>query len=302
MGGSGYSYLIKQGLHNLRANKLMSFASIGVLCACLLITGAAALLGANVNSFADYLGAQNELVVFLADDLSDEDITQIESTIAAHGNIAGYEYISKEEALKEEMAYLGEYGELLAGYTGENNPLPASFRVTVEDLAAITSTVSFLETISGVYYVKTTTELITVLLNIKKVVNYVSWGIVIALSAVSLVVISNTIRLTVFARRKEINIMKFVGATNGFIRLPFLVEGIAIGILAAVFSFAILLSGYWAVLTYFAPNIGGLFAGAGSVVLPVEKVALPLAGAFFASGVVVGGLGSAASIRKHLQV
>lgn len=299
---SGFSYLVGQGLHSLWHNKMMSFASIGVLCACLIITGAASLLGANVNAFVDYLGGQNEVVAFLADGLSESAIKVVENTIAAHENVASYEYVSKEQALEEEKEYLGEYGNLLEGYEGENNPLPASFRITLGDLEGLTSSVSFLETISGVYYVRTSAELVSVLLTLKKVVNYASWAIVIALGIVSIVVISNTIRLTVFARRKEINIMKFVGATNSFIRLPFIFEGLAIGIFAAVLAAGVVLGAYWLILENFAPNISGLFAGANSVVLPLTAVALPVAGAFIIGGALIGGVGSAMSVRKHLRV
>ncbi|MDL2215759.1 permease-like cell division protein FtsX [Ruminococcaceae bacterium OttesenSCG-928-N02] len=302
MNNSGIGYLIKQGFRNLWHNKMMTFASVGVLCACLIITGAATLLGANVNAFVDYLGAQNEVVVFLADGLTDSAIEVVQQSIEAHSNVAEFTFISKEQALEEEMGYLGEYAGLLEGYTGENNPLPASFRVTLKDLANLTGSISFLESISGVYYVSSSAELVSILLTLKKVVNYASWAVVIALSVVSLVVIANTIRLTVFARRKEINIMKFVGATNGFIRLPFLVEGVAIGMLAALVALLVVLVAYWFIIKNFVPTIGGLFAGVAGVVLPLQTVALPLVAAFLLAGALVGGIGSGVSVRKHLQV
>ncbi len=307
MSGSGFRYLTRQGLHNLSRNKLMSVASIGVLTACLMITGIAALLSVNVNSFVDYLGAQNKVIVYLQLDADEETIDEAKQEIAKIDNILDYTYVSKEDALEETKSWISEYDDgayanVLDGYEGENNPLYASFRVTVDDLTRISETVDKLEKLPGVDFVDSPSELAGTLVTLKNTVNLAGWGLVAILAIVSLVVISNTIRLTVFARRKEINIMKFVGATNGFIRLPFLVEGTAIGLISALIAFALVSGGYLALIEGVSRQGSSWLSNLYYSLLSYQVIWPWLAGGFVLSGVLIGGVGSAMSIRKHLKV
>ncbi len=307
MSGSGFRYLTRQGLHNLSRNKLMSVASIGVLTACLMITGIAALLSVNVNSFVDYLGAQNKVIVYLQLDADEETIDEAKQEIAKIDNILDYTYVSKEDALEETKSWISEYDDgayanVLDGYEGENNPLYASFRVTVDDLTRISETVDKLEKLPGVDFVDSPSELAGTLVTLKNTVNLAGWGLVAILVIVSLVVISNTIRLTVFARRKEINIMKFVGATNGFIRLPFLVEGTAIGLISALIAFALVSGGYLALIEGVSRQGSSWLSNLYYSLLSYQVIWPWLAGGFVLSGVLIGGVGSAMSIRKHLKV
>ena len=307
MSGSGFRYLTRQGLHNLSRNKLMSVASIGVLTACLMITGIAALLSVNVNSFVDYLGAQNKVIVYLQLDADEETIDEAKQEIAKIDNILDYTYVSKEDALEETKSWISEYDDgayanVLDGYEGENNPLYASFRVTVDDLTRISETVDKLEKLPGVDFVDSPSELAGTLVTLKNTVNLAGWGLVAILAIVSLVVISNTIRLTVFARRKEINIMKFVGATNGFIRLPFLVEGTAIGLISALIAFALVSGGYLALIEGVSRQGSSWLSNLYYSLLSYQVIWTWLAGGFVLSGVLIGGVGSAMSIRKHLKV
>ena len=154
----------------------------------------------------------------------------------------------------------------------------------------------------GVDFVDSPGELAGALVSLKQAVNIAGWGLVAVLAIVSLVVISNTIRLTVFARRKEINIMKFVGATNSFIRLPFLVEGTAIGIFSALLSFGIVSGAYLGVIEALSTQGTGWLSNLYFNLLSYQAVWPWLAGGFLISGVVIGGFGSAISIRKHLKV
>ena len=307
MKGSGFFYLTRQGLSNLRRNKLMSFASIGVLTACLVITGIAALLSINVNNFVDYLGAQNKVIVYLQLDADQQTLDETARAIRSVDNILDYTYVSKEEALEETKSWIAEYDDgayanALDGYEGENNPLYASYRVTIDDLTKIDQTVAELEQMPGVDFVDSPGELAGALVSLKQAVNIAGWGLVAVLAIVSLVVISNTIRLTVFARRKEINIMKFVGATNSFIRLPFLVEGTAIGIFSALLSFGIVSGAYLGVIEALSAQGTGWLSNLYFNLLSYQVVWPWLAGGFLISGVVIGGFGSAISIRKHLKV
>ena len=255
----------------------MSVASIGVIISCLFIVGVCGLLAANINSFAKFLGDQNEVVAYLYDDASEEQVNHISEFLKGNENVASYDYISKEEALQEQMGYLGEYGDLLESYTGENNPLPASFRIKVKDLTKIQITSDQLSQLGGV-------------------------AVLAILVFVSIVVISNTIRLTVFARRKEINIMKFVGATNGFIRLPFIVEGVIIGTIGAVITFGVLSGGYYYLLTYMAANATGWLAMVSGVLIPYADIWWIMLVAFLGFGWFIGAVGSAISMKRYLKV
>lgn len=303
---SSFKYLVKQGWHSMIANRLMTFASFGVLTACLVITGVAALLSTNLNSFMTYLGSQSAVEVFISDDADDAATANIESAINNMGEtVRAYVYISKEAAVAEMQAEMEEYASVLEGYAGAGNPenpLPASFRVTVqnpEDVESVSKTLSACE---GVKRVKTPTELSTVLVNMKKVVNIAGISLVLVLAVVSIVVISNTIRLTVFARRKEINIMKFVGATNSFIRLPFFVEGVTVGALSGILSSIIVCFSYSMVLRYFATPEASWLSLFTSCVLPINVVWPYVLVGFLLFGVVLGSVGTTSSIRKHLKV
>lgn len=299
---SNFKYLVKQGFSNFKENRLMSVASIGVVISCLVIVGVCGLLAANINSFAKFLGDQNEIVAYLYDDATEEQVNAITDFLKGDENIASYDYISKEEALQEQMGYLGDYGNLLESYQGENNPLPASFRCKVKDLTEIQSTSDKLSQLAGVEMLSTPTELAGVLITIKNATYYGGFAVLAILVFVSIVVISNTIRLTVFARRKEINIMKFVGATNGFIRLPFIVEGIIIGTIGAVVTFAVLSGGYYYLLTYMASNATGWLSMVSAALIPYGNIWWIMLVAFMGFGWFIGAVGSAISMKRYLKV
>ena len=222
-------------------------------------------------------------------------------------NILSYTYVDKDEAIEEMQGWMSDgdgesYGELLEPYKGDSNPLLASFRVTVDDLTQMDATVAQLKALPGLYTVDAPSDLARTLVSLKNTVNIAGWGLVAVLVVVSLVVISNTIRITVFARRKEINIMKFVGATNGFIRLPFLVEGTAIGLISAALAFGLVSGAYLGVLEAVSRSGTGLLSNLYFTLLSYRSVWAPLLIGFVGSGAVLGGFGSAASIRKHLKV
>ena len=299
---SNFKYLVKQGFSNFKENRLMSVASIGVVISCLIIVGVCGLLALNINSFAKFLGDQNEIVAYLYDDATDEQVNEITEFLRTNDNVASYNYISKEEALREQMAYLGEYGDLLESYQGDNNPLPASFRCKLKNLTEIQATSDQLSQFGGVEILSTPTELAGVLITIKNAAYYGGFSVLAILVFVSIVVISNTIRLTVFARRKEINIMKFVGATNGFIRLPFIVEGILIGTIGAVVTFVILSGGYYYLLTYMAQNATGWLAAVSGVLIPYGQIWWMMLVIFLGFGWFIGAVGSAISMKRYLKV
>lgn len=299
---SSFKYLARQGLHNMINNRLMSFASVGVLTVCLIITGVAGLFTANMNSLMMYLRSQNEVVVYLDENLDDAGLASVDSALRAISGLKEVTYVSKDEALELMRDSMGDKADLFDVFEGEENPFYANYRVILQDVGQMDEIVPQLESISGVIDVNVPTGLSDLVVNIHKAVTVISVGLVVVLGFVSIVVISNTIRLTVFARRKEINIMKYVGATNGFIRLPFFVEGVAVGLIAGLISSAIVLGGYQLLLIYsvdFPAFWGSILT---SVLLGMDKVWWVVLVAFLAFGSLIGSVGTATSIRKYLHV
>ena len=298
---SSFRYLTKQGLHNLRANRLMSLASIGVLTACLLLTGIAGLFSANVNSLVEYLGDQNETVVYLDQGLSDEQLASVDQTLRSMPGLAAVTYVSQEEVLETYKGYMSEYADLFNDFE-EDNPFHANYRVVLEDLNQMDEMIAQLEQIDGVYSVSAPTQLSSVFLTIQRAVTYAGWALVAVLALVSVVVISNTIRLTVFDRRKEINIMKYVGATNGFIRWPFFVEGTSVGLISGLLAAGLVIGAYALVVNKVGAMSGFWGPILGSCLLSVGQVWPIVLGAFLIFGVIIGSIGTATSIRKYLEV
>lgn len=299
---SSFKYLARQGLHNMINNRLMSFASVGVLTVCLIITGVAGLFTVNMNSLMLYLRSQNEVVVYLDENLDDAGLASVDSALRAISGLKEVTYVSKDEALDLMRDSMGDKADLFDVFEGEENPFLANYKVVLQDVGQMDEIVPQLESISGVVDVNVPTGLSDLVVNIHKAVTVVSVGLVVVLGFVSIVVISNTIRLTVFARRKEINIMKYVGATNGFIRLPFFVEGIAVGLIAGVISSAIVLGGYQLLLIYSVdfPAFWGSILN--DVLLGMNQIWWKVLVAFLAFGSLIGSVGTATSIRKYLHV
>ena len=299
---SSFKYLVRQGIHSLGTHSMMTFASIGVLTVCLVLTGIAYLFSVNVDSLIDYLGSQNETVVYLNPDLNEEQTAAVDTAIRSISGVSGVEYVSKEDVLSTYKGYMSEqYADLWDAFDNDNL-FKANYRVTVKDLDDIQRISDELSVIEGVDSVSAPLAMSNVFVQVQDVVTFAGYGLVAVLAVVAVVVISNTIRITVFARRREINIMKYVGATNGFIRLPFFVEGMAAGLISAFIASVIVLGGYW-VLTYYSDLVPGFWRSLLSEsVVPVTDVWYKVVPAFAAFSVLMGGVGSLVSIRKHLDV
>ena len=302
MNWSSFKYLAHQGLHSMVKNRLMSVASIGVLTVCLLITGVAGLFTLNVGSLMDYLGSQNETVVYLKEDLTEEGLAAVDSALRSISGLREVTYVSKEEALERMKESMGDSAYLFDVFEGSENPFLANYRVVLDDVSDLPEIQPQLEAIEGVESVGAPMQLSQMFTSVHQGVSAVCVVLVAVLGFVSVVVISNTIRLTVFARRKEINIMKYVGATNGFIRLPFFLEGITVGLIAGLISTALVLGGYQLLLIYAVKLPGFWGTLLGGTLLPLDKVWYLVLGGFLAFGMLIGSIGTASSIRKYLKV
>ncbi len=290
----GFGYLVKEGFKNVWINRIMSIASICVLVSCLVLTGSATLFSVNVSEMVDQVGQNNETTVYIKDGYSQLEAVYIGKDIEKIDNVESVTFYSKEEAFEQFKDQLGE--ELFNQIDSEKNPLPDAFIVVMDDLEKYDQTVEQIQKIDGVDSILNRRDFAEKLTNVSHMINIVAVGIVIVLVIISLFIIANTIRATMYSRRFEISIMKSVGATNSFVRMPFLVEGMTIGLISAAVSVGCLALLYEGINQVFvSTNIPLEF-------IPFTKVLLPVIGAFVVAGMFVGFIGSFVSIRKYLKM
>lgn len=298
---SSFTYLVGQGLHNLRANRLMTFASMGVLTVCMLLIGAAYLLGVNIDAMVEYIGDQNETVVYMNLDATEEQIAAADAAIRSTEHVVGVTYVSPQEVLSIYNEALADYINLEEAFA-DDNPFYPNYRVVVDSPDNIPAVKQQLEQIDGVYRVNAPLELSNVFVSLQTAISYACYAVVAVLAIVSIVVINNTIKITVFNRRKEIGIMKLVGATNGFIRFPFFVEGVTSGLIAAVIASGVVCGSYYGLCRWYMENPSNLSQMFGGQLVPLTEVWYYIVGGFALLGFVLCGIGTATSIRKHLNV
>lgn len=291
-------YLIGEGFRNIFKNKKSTGASIAIMCATMLIFGLFFLIGENVNHMVKEVESEQGMSVFLEVDTTEEQIQQIEDKIKALPNVAKVTFISKEEGLNSMKQRLGE--DIVKGFE-QDNPLSDSFAVNVTDLSKATEVKTQIDKIEKVKNVELRADVIEKLMSIANGIQIISGIILVLLIIISVFIIANTIKLTVHARRKEISIMKYVGATNGFIRWPFIVEGMIIGIISVMISILIVGISY----TYITNNI--LTTSLSD--LNISYTLLTFADMFplvltvyIIIGIGIGVLGSVISMRKYLEV
>ncbi len=292
MKGASLGYLTKEGFRNVWVNRLMSLASITVLMACLVIIGLGSMLFFNINALLDKIESQNVIMVYIEDGTTDEQIEELEKDIFGLGNVEQCDFVSKEEAFENSKKELGEDSALLEGM---ENPMPDAYKVTVTDMTLFKQTVKSLKGLEHIETVRENSDIADKLIDIRYAVTIVIAGMVLLLFIVSLFIIANTIRITMYSRRLEISIMKAVGATNWFIRWPFMIEGIVIGVLSSLVSIGVLAGLYYGVayvfkdlLKLFEPVAFGQYAG---------YIFLIFAGI----GTFTGSVGSLISMGKYLK-
>lgn len=298
---STFFFLIRRGVRNLGKHWAMTAACIASLCVCMVLNTFASLLEVNVDNMVEYLGNQNEMVVYIDPDADDATIQNIGEKLSAMNGITGVNYVSKRDALEKYRGYMDEYASLWDELENDN-PLKANYSVSVADLGQMESISTRIRAIPGVNKVKAPLELSETFVQIQTAVNKAGRLVVVVLMVVSVITVGNTIRLSVFARRREIEIMKYVGATNLQVVLPFVAEGLLIGLIAGGLASLGTIAGY-GYLVESTGTMGGLwqlFMAQG--LIPVANVWPTILTYSLAGGALVGGLGSLFSIRKHLNV
>ena len=290
-------YLFKEGIVGLWRNRTMALASLGTIVLCLLILGMSYGIGVNIDYLIEQIEAKFGMTAYLNDDLTQKDIDQLQYKVKQIKSVKEVIYISKEQALKN-FSEENEEQSLFEMFR-EDNPLPASLEITVSDITKqeeIVNELKHMEGIDETIYFKDETASF---MKIGHTIDYICIGILIILIVVGLMLMSNTIKLTVYIRRREINIMKYVGATNSFIQVPFLIEGMLIGLLGAMVSIVVITLSYDWALQKFSEMTGVL---SGFSLAPAKQIMETLVPMYIILGVGIGLIGSAFAIHKHLNV
>ena len=295
MKGTSLKYLTHEGFRNVSVNRLMSLASVTVLMACLIIMGAGIMIYFNINNVVDKVQSQNVVMVYVADDASEDETTQIGTSLKGISNVESCEFVPKEVAFQEQIQSMGGDAALFEGF--DEIPLPDAYKVTVKDLSQFETTVSQIKQINKVDSVRENSDLASKLLSLRHAVSIVSVGLVVMLFLVALFIISNTIRITMFSRKLEISIMKAVGATNWFIRWPFMIEGMILGTISGIVSLGVLWGLYAVAEKVFAQTLSLI----GFSLVPFSGYWWQILLVFVAIGLFTGGFGSLVSMAKYLK-
>ena len=300
MRASNVTYLVKKGISSIWKNFLMSFASFCILMVSLLLVSCAVLLMMNVNKIMSNIEDTNEITIYLKEDISDKQVEHIKSVLEKNQDITDVKYYSKEQALDDFRDNMAEYSELL-DYL-DKNPMPETFLVRVKDLSKIRHVVNTVNDIEGVEQTKAPYDFASVLVQIRNTFTLIGGAVLIALVVVSIVIVSNSIRTSVFARRNEISIMRYVGATSGFIKAPFFVEGMFIGILAGAAAWGLTWLIYDSVFALFSADltVWQMFGFYG--LTPFGDIMWYVLAVNCAAGALLGAVGTVFSTGKYLKV
>lgn len=292
---SSLGYFLGETMRSFRRNKFMATASVLTVTLSMFILGTFLAVVLNMNHMAAYLENQVEMSVYLKDGLTTEQVMGVGQRLKAMPDMTEITFTNKDQAMKEFRERLGDQAGILDAVNG--NPLPSSYRLSFANPSSLKAAADMASTFKEVESVQYGQDIIEQLYKVSQAIRISGIILIIFLAGAELFIISNTIRLTVFARRREIQIMKYVGATNGFIRWPFLFEGVIIGLIGSGIASALLWKLYEVTLSE--------AAGAGLLFIPfigVYPFMLHITLALLAAGILIGALGSSISLRKYMKV
>lgn len=294
---SNFTYNVKQGLNGLVKNKTMSFVSVISVTSALIILGIILTVVLNINQFIEVTKDQiNEVKVSMTDNLDESQRSEVKINLEKIDSIKTVEYKSKEDSFDSMKETWGEDGHLLEGI---KNPLDDSYTVTLKNSENMSNTVKEISSIKNVKEVKYHQDIIKNFLNLSGTVKKFGGILIGALLLICLIIISNTIKSRVYSKKEEIEIIKYVGASNAFVVGPFIVEGFIIGLLGAILSVGTCTVMYG----YMVEKINGALSSMmGDMVMPLTSISSSLILTLFVTGITIGVLGSVVSVRKHLKV
>ena len=287
-----FGYLLKEGVKNIFNNRMMSLAAVGVLISCLVLTGSAVMLSVNVSEIVDSVGDKNVTTIYLDEDMSELEAVYVGKAIEKIDNVIEVTFYPKDEAIQSYREVLGD--EVFKNMSGDDNPLPHAYHIVMEDLSKYDETIANIVKIDGVSSASSRSAVAEKLTSLSTLITMMSFWIIVALALISLFIIANTIRMTMYSHRFEISIMKSVGATNRFVKTPYLVEGILIGVFSAGVSIALIALLSNAVIKSISNILPFEYT-------PFSSIALPVSLIFILAGIVVGMIGSSLSIRRYLK-
>jgi cell division transport system permease protein len=288
-------YLIREGFRSIFTHGFMSFASVTIIMACLIIMGSVSLLSLNIDALIKDLENQNEVVAYVDEKISDDaQIRAIGDAIRTIGNVQSAEFVSRGEAMDKFMSNYDS--DLMEGI--DETVFRHRFVIHLTDISLMAQTKAQLEAVDGISEAKAHTQYAKAFVSIRNVVTVVSLVLIVILVFVSIFIMTNTIKLATFSRREEIAIMKMVGATNSFIRMPFVIEGLVLGILGGGLGYL----AEWGIYDGLTVKVVGSMAGSFLNIIPFKSVALFVFIIFIGLGVLVGVFGAVNAIRNYLKV
>lgn len=290
-----WAFFTGQAFNSMRRNSWMTVASIGTVAVTMIVLGVFLLLAGNLTNFAGNLESQVKISVYLQDEITSEQIDELAQQLTGLEQVALVKYVSKEEALLKMRDMYGENADFLAGLE-EDNPLRNGFELHTHRPEQVLDIVPVLRTFDGVAEVLYGQGVVEQLFAVTGVLRVVALGLMLGLAGAATFIIANTIRITVFARRREINIMKYVGATDWFIRWPFVIEGMTLGLIGSLFAAGLVAWAYQATVGSLAVSIP---------FLPLVKpwpFLLGISGWLILIGTAIGVIGSTVSLRRFLRV
>ncbi len=292
-------YLIKEGIRGVFSHGFRSVASITVIAACLIIMGSFALVAVNVDSFIGNLEDESQVLAFVDESLSEEESRSLEGTIRGINNVRDVKFVSRDQAFE---SYKAGFDDTSIFENLDSSVFRHRYVVYLNDVTTMSATRDALRSINGIGDVSAETRIAQGFITLRNVVSVITAVLVAILLVVSLFMMSNTIKLATFTRREEIAVMKMVGAGNSFIRFPFVVEGLILGLLGAGIGFLLEWGVYNLVSNRVAQAATGGLAGRIFSAVPFSTVMTPMLIIYLAVGVVIGAFGGAMAIRNYLKV
>ena len=298
---NSFKYLVKQGFAGLWFNRVNSFASLCVMTISLLMVGVSVLVSFNITKMIGSIESRNEVIVVIEDGVPENNITLLGTQLSQNSNVFEVNFFSRDEAWEDMQADMSEDEKALFQYMSRN-PLPDCYRIRVTDISELSRTVAQIEQLEFVDSVQAPNDFANILIGVRNVCTILFSAVTLSLIIVCFVIISNSTRASVYARRREISIMRYVGASKSFIEIPFFVEGLIIGILSAGIAFGLTWFAYTEVYNMFSTDVNMLSIFGLSALIPIEAIAVRTAIAYLLCGMVLSAIGTVVSTRKHLNV
>jgi cell division transport system permease protein len=295
MKSSKIGYLLKEGFQSILTHGFMSFATVTIVVACLVIMGSFSLIAVNIDSVLDDLESNNEVIAYVEETLTEEEARALQSEIEYISNVSSCEFVTREEAMEE---FASQYDDQTLFQDVDATVFRDRYIIYLNDIALMEQTQNDLSQIKGIAKVNAYLEVADGFVTVRNVVSAVSMILVVVLVIVSIFIMANTIKLATFSRREEIAIMKMVGASNWFIRFPFVVEGLMLGLLGGLLGFFL----EWGIYDVVTNSIMTGLMGNILSVIAFSSVSTVVLLIYVGVGLVVGGFGSSIAIRNYLRV